>query len=563
MAISNYTAVGQQSRPFRVGNRTDSTALLAWFLTVVWRMDESDVDFAICDGGGDKGIDALVVEDDLREVTILQCKFRKKASAEQGDSELKNLVGAGQYFETEATVDGLLKSKPNPELRELVERTELRRKVGEGAHVNRLVFVTNGTLDKSGRDYVAAVNAGSGPPLEVWDQRKLGPIARRTKRPELRRDEVKLVGNGPAISTKLGTNAEMAVTLVPAKQLVKLKGIDDLSLFDPNVRLGLGKTRINKELDATVTDRTQHALFPAYHNGLTVLTHKLSVRGKTVRLKGVAVVNGCQSLLSLYHNRAALTNDLAVLVRVVQVDTHSDLPEKITYRTNNQNSVDIRDQRSRDSVQRDLQSQVHEAFGKSFGYAIRRGEKVTTDRTLTNERAAQLIMAVYLDESWNAVRKVVLFDDGYQRIFSRKIDAHKLYLLSQLDDAIEGMRNDLRPELISSFASVRFTLVGLLADVLRLNKRGRELLDEPERWLPGAGAQVAAKLADLATEVTESFNFFVEEEQNQALESGGRFDPKTVFKSRKGVTRAQQEVKKAANRQQRREKDFLFDVPAN
>jgi len=284
-------------------------------------MDEPDVDFAICDGGGDKGIDALVVEDDLREITILQCKFRKKTNAKQGDKDLKNLVGAGQYFESEATVEQLLRSKPNAELRDLVGRTELKKKVGEGAHVNRLVFVTNGTLDKSGRDYVKAVEAGSGPPLEVWDQQKLGPVARRTKRPELRRDEVKLVGIAPAISTALGSKSKMAVTLVPAAQLVKLKGIEDLSLFDPNVRLGLGKTRINKELDLTVNDQTQHPLFAAYHNGLTALTRELTVRGKTVRLKGIAVVNGCQSLLSLFHNREALTSDLRVLVRVVEVDT--------------------------------------------------------------------------------------------------------------------------------------------------------------------------------------------------------------------------------------------------
>ena len=289
------------------------------------------------------------------------------------------------------------------------------------------------------------------------------------------------MGVAPAISTDLGSKAKMAVTLVPATELVKLNGIADLSLFDPNVRLGLGKTRINRELDATVTDQTQHSLFPAYHNGLTVLTRKLRVRGKTVRLNGIAVVNGCQSLLSLYHNRDALTRDLQVVVRVVEVDTHSDLPEKITYRTNNQNSVDVRDQRSRDSIQRDLQTEVSEVFDKDFAYAIRRGEKVIGDRILTNERAAQLIVAVYLDESWNAVRKVVLFDDGYQRILSRRINAHKLLLVSLLDESIEAMRDDLRPELSASFASVRFTLVGLLADVLRLNKRGRELLDEPER----------------------------------------------------------------------------------
>jgi hypothetical protein len=560
MPPSHYQRIRDQVKPHHVGNRTQSAALLAWFLESVWRLDDADVDVAICDGGGDKGIDAIVVEDELGEITVLQSKYRKSASAGQGDKDLKNLVGAGQYFESEDTVVELLRSKPNKELRDLIERTELKRKVSDGAHVNRLVFVTNGVLDAAGRDYVKAIAAGSGPPLEVWDQKKLGPIARRTMRPELRRDKVKLIGATPPIFTDLGNSAKMAVSLVPAGQLVALQGIEDRSLFDPNVRLGLGKTRINKELDQTVKDPPQHVLFPAYHNGLTVLTHELKVRGKMVRLDGIAVVNGCQSLLSLFENRDALTPDLRVLVRAVEVDAHSTLPEDITYRTNNQNSVNIRDQRSRDKVQRELQVEVDDTFGEHFGYEIRRGEKVKADIVLTNERAAQLIMAAYLDESWNAVKKVVLFDDAYRRIFSRRIDAHKLYLLSMIDLAVQGTRGELRDELSASFASVRFALVGLLADVLRLNKRGVELLDQPEIWLPNTKDAVEAKLAELAEEVAGSFNFFVEEEERQADEGSKAFDPKVVFKSQKGVRKAQREVKSAAKRQQRREKDFLFDV---
>lgn len=331
-------------------------------------------------------------------------------------------------------------------------------------------------------------------------------------------------------------------------------------MFDPNVRLGLGKTRINREPDQTVNDPPQHALLPAYHNGLTVLTHELKVRGKTVRLDGIAVVNGCQSLLSLFSNRHALTNDLQVLVRAVEVDAHSSLPEDITYRTNNQNSVNARDQRSRDKVQRQLQAEVEEIFGRHFGYEIRRGEKVTADIVLTNERAAQLIMAVYLDESWNAVKKVVLFDDAYRRIFSRRIDAYKLYLLSMMDIAVQGVRDELTDELSASFASVRFALVGLLADVLRLNKRGAELLDQPEIWLPNTKEAVKAKLEELAEEVAGSFNFFVEEEERQANETKKTFDPKVVFKGQKNVLKARREVKSAAKRQHRRDKDFLFDV---
>lgn len=348
--------------------------------------------------------------------------------------------------------------------------------------------------------------------------------------------------------------------LVPAPQLVALKGIDDLTLFDRNVRLGLGKTRINKDLEATVQKESEHPLFPAYHNGLTVLTHELRVRGKTARLSGIAVVNGCQSLLTLYRNRDSVKSGLSILVRVVQVDTHSELPDQITYRTNNQNSVDIRDQRSRDSVQRGLQREVRETFGTKFGYAIRRGEKITADRVLLNERGAQLIMAVYLNEPWNAVRKVLLFDEEYRRIFNRTINAHKLYLLALLDGVIEERRDDLRDDLDASFASVRHTLVYLLAELLQLSARGKELLRNPKEWLPKRTAAVEKKLGKLADEVTDSINFFVEDEQQQAADQGKSFDPKIAFKRRSGVRGARQEALKAAKREQRRRKNLFFNV---
>jgi hypothetical protein len=92
--------------------------------------------------------------------------------------------------------------------------------------------------------------------------------------------------------------------LVPANELVRLPGIGDLTLFALNVRLGLGRTRINKELARTVREeQTAHRMFPAYHNGLTLLTERLDVDDEGLHLDGVSVVNGCQSLLAMYANQ--------------------------------------------------------------------------------------------------------------------------------------------------------------------------------------------------------------------------------------------------------------------
>src|SRR5438309_597297 len=100
MGQDEFDTLEAAIQPYHSGNRTRSTALLAWFLEHVWRMEPEDVDDAICDGGGDKGIDALEVDDDLGEITVFQSKCRENSTSSQGDNDLKILVGSAVYFES-------------------------------------------------------------------------------------------------------------------------------------------------------------------------------------------------------------------------------------------------------------------------------------------------------------------------------------------------------------------------------------------------------------------------------------------------------------------------------
>jgi hypothetical protein len=539
MSKADFDLIEAEIAIHQIGSRKRSAALLAWFLHAVWRMEPEDVDDAICDGAGDKGIDALVVDDDLREITILQAKHRAKPDAEQGDQDLRNLVGAAVYFESPDAVDGLIRSKPNPELLNLLTRLKIRDRVADGAHAKRLVFVTNGLLDRAGRDYVKSL-ADRQPPLDVWDAQRLASVAGRTRRPELRPDKVELVSLMPPAIVDLGDGVTMAVGLVPGVELVKLDGIEDLSLFDRNVRLGVGRTRINNQIGDTVINAAEHRLFPAYHNGLTLLTHRLDVRKDRLTLDGITVVNGCQSMLALYRNRAQLSGELTVLVKVVQVDPRGEISDKITYRTNNQNPVDIRDQRSTDLVQRDLQAQVNRDYGDQLAFAIRAGEVFPkSPRVLDNQRAAQLLMAVYVREPWNAVRKVRLFDEDYRRIFNREANSHRLYLMSLLDEVLDAVADKLRPDLRASFASVRLTLAYVIGQLLRDSDRGRQLLAEPQRWLPDLKGAVMDALTAQAVSVIDLVNGYIQE---QLKERDDTFDPKIVFKNEGEILKVERDV---------------------
>lgn len=542
---------------YQVGNRNESVALLAWFLENVWRVDAEDVDSAICDGGGDKGIDAIVVDDDLSEISIFQAKHRKDAAkSTQGDGDLKDLVGAAAWFESADTVEQLLAAKPNQELRNLVVRQGIAERIAEGVHVVRLVFVTNAELDAAGAQYADA-RKGSVPTLEIWDRSKLTEIAERTRRPALIASSQTLKVKTAPMVVELSHHSRMAVCIVPALELVALPGIDDRALFSRNVRLFAGRTRINKELRNTVQDLDEHRLFPAYHNGLTLLTDKISAIGAdSISLDGVGVVNGCQSLITLYDNKAALTDELQLIVKVVEVTGGDKVADLITYRSNNQNAVTLRDQRSSDTIMRDLRQGVTERFGSKFALVTRVGEVTSASAVLENTLAAQLITAAYLEEPWAAVRKVRLFDQEYRRIFNRSITPDRLYLLYLIDEAVSAHRDELRADLRASYASIRFTLVHLVAVVLRITDAGWRLLSDPRAWIPEQETAVAAALSQIATEVVDSANYHVRAELQQNTD----YDPKVVFKSRGGVGRLETDVLRDAKRQEGKPASYLFTV---
>ncbi|MDA0163144.1 AIPR family protein [Solirubrobacter ginsenosidimutans] len=558
----NHALLQNQLAPHHIGNRTESTALLAWFLENVMREEPDQVEDAICDGGGDKGVDAIVFDEDANELFVLQSKHRKAAKPTQGDADLKSFMGVAAYFDGPVGIDRLLASSPNEELANLIARLDLRAKFETAEPTVRLVFVTNAARDSSAKDYLKAIR-GKQPTIDLWDRPRLVDVARRTQRSGLLSADLTFHPVGGVIETSLASAASMALALVPATELVRLPGIENLTIFDLNVRLGLGNTKINRELRATIKSADEHASFPAYHNGLTLLTDRLIVDDEGVNLEGVGVVNGCQSLLSLWRERDSITPALNIVVKVVETGGRAALADRITYRSNNQNPVNTRDLRSNDRVQRDLQQQIKDKFGDDLFYDIRRGQPTDgAEAVLDNQLAAQMLLAVWLKEPWAAVRKLKLFDQDYHRIFKRAT-AENLFLAYLLNRAVENARGDLRAELQTSFASVRFTLAYLAAVVIRQSEVGELLFESPERWLPGKTKEITEQLKFYVSYVVDEMNFYVadREEARQSDPDAAPFDPKTIFKASTGVRPLERQVVQAVKALARRpNSDILFTL---
>ena len=66
----SYPAILNLFGNYTMKGRTESKALLAWFLQNYYRLEPTEVDDAICDGQGDKGIDGIYVSDLLQQIEM-------------------------------------------------------------------------------------------------------------------------------------------------------------------------------------------------------------------------------------------------------------------------------------------------------------------------------------------------------------------------------------------------------------------------------------------------------------------------------------------------------------
>lgn len=168
--------------------------------------------------------------------------------------------------------------------------------------------------------------------------------------------------------------------------------IVDLTEHNPNVlfELGMriafnkpvclirarGNTKVNKDIASSIRNPKLHKAFPLFHNGITVLAKSVSHDDKKIHIEDYYVVNGCQSLNTLFSNKAFISGDLRVLTKFIQVDVGSDLAELITTNSNNQNGVKARDFKSNHPIQTRLQHEFKDLYGDQYVFEVKRGEPI-------------------------------------------------------------------------------------------------------------------------------------------------------------------------------------------
>jgi len=490
-----------------VPGRTESRAFLGWFLEHFYRLEETDAQDAICDGPDDKGIDGIYIDLNLERIDVFQTKLYQNTKKTLGDVALKEFSGSLDQLRTREAIENLISTTANTELKELLREADVAGLVEKGFSVRGL-FITNAKGDANATGFLATRADITLFDADILSQNWVAPGNSSPVH-----NSVAFRLDGHALIEYKTAEATVYVAPLLATELVSLAGLQSGELFAWNVRQALGRTKVNKAIAESVNEQAEHKNFLLYHNGLTILAEKASYENDRLTIDGYTVVNGCQSLTTLFEHRAKITDELRLLARIIRLPPQNDLAAKITRHSNNQNSISARDLQSNSTIQRRLQTEFRKTFKGQFDYEIKRGELLQAKVVITNEEAARLLLAFDMQQPWSCHQSYRLFDELHSEIFGKpEVNVGRIVALSLAHSAVIGSLGRLKSPLVASYRLTQYFLLFLLRQALEVDELGRDFVGHADSYLMRLGSEnlskifggiVADLIVDLNAEIDE------------------------------------------------------------
>lgn len=453
---------------YRDNFSNDGQRFVAWYLHRVLLLDVHATKAAITDGPRDKQIDAIVVEDgEDRRIRVIQGKFVMPDPIDA--TPLREVLAAWTR----------LKDLPNLQLEcsgKLAERLEAMRVALDDDYEVHFELLTTGSLTVDAaadfESFKVAMNddADFSATLTLVDSALLETRlseAEQRDLPELS-CEIELDPDRCLMSTE--TNVRVILAMLPVERCLKLPGIADGKLFRRNVRQSLGlNNKVNKELRNTLANADKAPYFFFFHNGITALCKRfaLSSDKRSLKVEALSVVNGCQSLSTIYATSGKVAQKGApkgsVLFRFYEIPQH-DLGDAISINTNSQSAVKPRDLRSNDKYMRSIKRRYES--GVPGGYFLtKRGEERPADKDagkcVDATEYARMIVSWQCQRPNLASNEKRLFDEHYKTLFHPELNAQSILALrlwlgeidknwAQLDinEAVKAVRGAARFHLL-------------------------------------------------------------------------------------------------------------------
>lgn len=401
------------------------------------------------DGGQDKQIDAITIEDDSDEATIYITQIKNEESFSSNCIiQIRN--GLHWIFEKrQADIDTLSNIKFKDRIKDY--RT-VQSNLGPSNIYVKVAYITKGLSSKLSDETKQEIKTiidhydngtFAGFTFETIGTDEIVDILNSQEKKNKKINcEIKIIydTNNPSLIKYHSKGLKGIICSATATEIAQVVNNDRNGfVFDLNIRKYLGKLGgVNKDILNTCTNSNLSYLFWFLNNGVTIVCDKADPvtdpDDPKVIIKNMQIVNGCQTATSLANalKDGHLQPDTKVMLRIYETQD-LELVDKIVLTTNNQNKITGRNLRANDKTQLDLEKGF-----TLFNYYLERkprqyeASSIPKENIVPNEDVAVAYLGVVLKKTSDArSRKYKVWNEFYDKVFSGT-DIIEPYLLSVL-----------------------------------------------------------------------------------------------------------------------------------
>jgi hypothetical protein len=434
---------------FKQNFSNDGQRFVAWYLRNIHLRDMNETRDDITDGADDKQIDAVVIDNDKSIIYIIQGKY---LSGGQVDAEpLREVLSSWMQLRD---LDRL----------QVVGNNKLKRKLSEVAQAlddeYEICFelITTGTLTESAKNDLETFqielakfseNEDWNATINVIDETELS-----------RRYELALETDNPSINYTLDLSdckyldetiagTQVVIAAVPLKDCILFPGVKDGSLFQKNVRQSLGTSNaVNKGIRQTILG-DKHRDFFFFHNGITAICNKMEISGKSLKMHGLSIVNGCQSLNTILScsEHVKKLEETFVMFRFYEIPQR-ERADRISINTNSQSAVKPRDLRSNDKRVLNLKRSFEIKYPSGY-FITKRGENApaSSDKNYVIDLSdfGKYLIAWHSQRPNISYGETKIFDKYFEILFKRDYKPENAQALNSWMKEVQKVWTDKNP----------------------------------------------------------------------------------------------------------------------
>lgn len=423
-----------------------SLAFVYLCVKTILDLEEASTFDCLTEGGGDFGVDAMHISEEYDgefTVSLFQGKYKDKleGNANFPEGGVTALINAIKYlFDPTARLEHI-----NQNLATKVEEARSLIRDGYIPQV-RAVACNNGL--KWNQAAQEAIDRTGFSEQVTWEHVNHDRLITVLQASRPVKDTLQLSGKAVVEDMNFSRVLVGKILVTDISDLIERHGE---RLLERNIRryLGLQGNRVNEAIRKTLMSN-EKSNFYFYNNGITLTCDNFSYNALQngdyqVRVENLQIINGGQTCMTIFKTLQNLNQlsffqeEAYVLLRLYQLPSdNDDLVQKITYATNSQNPVDLRDLRANDDRQQKLEMDIQQL---GFNYRRKRSDSGTRSTDITSGVAAEAVLSVWQRKPHQAkffTREH--FGKLYDSIFTEQLNGSQVVLAVLLYRIAENRR---------------------------------------------------------------------------------------------------------------------------